>query len=276
MTKVSWSINPDDVTWVKRVNYFSLIVVSLVVAACQPSGPEAGSIRHSTVDGAALIYVPAGEFQMGSSDSDPDADADERPQHRVFLDGYWIDRTEVTNAMYQKCVQDGKCSEPAHSRRYAQGAYADHPAVGISWSQAVEYCSWAGRRLPTEAEWEKAARGVDGRLYPWGDAAPNAERLNFGHLVDDTAAAGSYPSGASPYGVLDMSGNVWEWVADGYDETYYSVSPYQNPPGGTSVNRRVLRGGSWNNQAHNVRAANRFWAFPGRNDMDGFRCALDG
>ena len=244
-----------------------------LVSACQLSQPQAGSTMISPLDGATLVYVPAGEFLMGSADNDPDADPDESPQHTIYLDAFWIDRTEVTHDMYRRCVGSEQCTEPAHSPRYHSAAYGSHPALGISWDQAVDYCAWAGRRLPTEAEWEKAARGTDGRLYPWGVDAPDPSRLNFDHHIDDTTPVGEYPSGASPYGVLDMAGNAWEWVADGYDENYYAESPVQNPAGGNSVNRRVLRGGSWNTQAHNVRVSNRFWAFPGRNDTDGFRCA---
>lgn len=229
----------------------------------------------SSVDGMTLVYIPAGEFLMGSDDRDLQADPDEKPQHAVYLDAFWIDRTEVTNDMYRQCVDSEECTEPAHSPRYHDAAYEKHPALGISWDQAVAYCTWAGRRLPTEAEWEKAARGADGRLYPWGTDEPDPGRLNFDHFVGDTTEVGKYPAGASPYGVLDMAGNVWEWVADGYDEGYYSESPDRNPFTDKPVNRRVLRGGSWNTEAHNVRVANRFWAFPGRNDTDGFRCALN-
>lgn len=244
------------------------------MTACQPPGPQAGSTMASPADGAILVFIPAGEFLRGSHDSDLNADEDEKPQHTVSLDAFWIDRIEVTNDMYRQCVQSEQCTEPAHSPRYGSIEYGNHPALGISWDQAVEYCTWAGRRLPTEAEWEKAARGTDGRIYPWGNEAPDPTRLNFDHLIDDTVEVGNYPAGASPYGVLDMAGNVWEWVADGYDENYYAESPEKNPQGGVSVNRRVLRGGSWSTQAHNVRVSNRFWGFPGRNDTDGFRCAL--
>jgi formylglycine-generating enzyme required for sulfatase activity len=246
----------------------------IFITACQPSSPQADTTMISPVDNATLVFIPAGEFLMGSKDSDADADPDEKPQHTVYLDAFWIDRTEVSNDMYRRCVQAGGCTSPAHSRRYGPAEYGDHPALGISWNQAVAYCTWAGRRLPSEAEWEKAARGTDGRLYPWGEEAPDPSRLNFDHLIDDTSPVGSHPAGASPYGALDMAGNVWEWVADGYDENYYAESPDKNPRGGNSVNRRVLRGGSWNTQAHNVRVSNRFWGFPGRNDTDGFRCAL--
>lgn len=254
----------------------NLSALLFVIIACQPKSPQAGSTMTSPVDGAVMVYVPAGEFLMGSAGSDSEADRDETPQHVVYLDAFWIDRTEVTNDMYRQCVQAGGCTEPSHSRRYALDGYGNHPALGISWRQAFEYCAWAGRRLPTEAEWEKAARGTDSRLYPWGNEAPDASRLNFDHIVNDTTEVGSYPSGASPFGALDMAGNVWEWTADGYDENYYSNSPRENPTGGTSVNQKVLRGGSWNTQAHNVRVTNRFWGYPDRNDTDGFRCALSG
>lgn len=252
-----------------------ILLILLLVTACQPASPQAGSTMLSEKDHVTLVFIPGGEFLMGSQESDPDADVDEIPQHAVYLDAYWIDRTEVTNDMYRRCVESGACTEPAHSRRYVIAEYGAHPILGVSWDQAVAYCTWAGRRLPTEAEWEKAARGTDGRLYPWGNEPPDSDLLNFDHNVDDTIEVGSYPAGASPYGVLDMAGNVWEWVSDGFDENYYADSPYENPRGGDSVNRRVLKGGSWSTQAHNVRASNRFWGFPGRNDTDGFRCALD-
>lgn len=250
-----------------------LFLLSLI--ACQSRIPQAGFTMTVETDHATLVFIPAGEFLMGSQESDADADQDEKPQHAVYLDAYWIDRIEVTNDMYRQCVQSGACTEPAHSRRYGVAEYGDHPVLGVSWDQSVMYCAWAGRRLPTEAEWEKAARGTDGRLYPWGNEPPDESRLNFDHVIDDTITVGSYPGGASPYGVLDMAGNVWEWVADGFDEDYYTESPYENPTGGNSVNRRVLKGGSWSTEAHNVRVSNRFWGFPGRNDTDGFRCAMD-
>ena len=221
----------------------------------------------------AMVFVPAGAFRMGSGEADPDAEVDEKPQHDVVLDAFWIDRTEVTNAMYARCVQAGACTAPMHSSRYGLATHAGHPVTGVTWFQAQEYCAWAGRRLPTEAEWEKAARGPDGRLFPWGDGAPGSSLLNFDGQVGDTTTVGSYPAGASPYGVLDMAGNVWEWTADWYARDYYADSPQANPPGPASGNLRVLRGGAWGVDAGAVRAANRFWAFPGRNDFDGFRCA---
>jgi formylglycine-generating enzyme required for sulfatase activity len=261
--------NPD-----MKKTIFKLFSLAVLIISCRPAGPPSGATMTSPMDGATLVFVPAGEFLMGSDENDLDADEDEKPQHTVYLDAFWIDRTEVTNDMYRQCVTMKICSEPAHSPRYDMEEYGNHPILGVSWDQAVDYCAWTRRRLPTEAEWEKAARGTDGRLYPWGNEAPNKNLLNFDHQVDDTVEVGNYPAGASPYGVLDMAGNVWEWTSDGYDEGYYVDSPSENPQGGESVNQRVLKGGSWNTQAHNVRSANRFWAFPGRNDTDGFRCAM--
>jgi formylglycine-generating enzyme required for sulfatase activity len=226
--------------------------------------PVASATRVSDVDGMTMVFVPAGKFSMGSDETDPEADRDEKPQHTPHLDAYWIDRTEVTNAMYVRCAEGGQCTAPMHSAPYKMPEYANHPVFGVTWFQAEEYCRWAGRRLPTEAEWEKAARGTDGRRYPWGNAAPDPNLLNFAKQVDDTTEVGSYLAGASPYGALDMAGNVWEWVSDGYDINYYNHSPMTNPPGGTSVNQRVVRGGDWGVDARAVRSANRFPPSAGR------------
>lgn len=225
------------------------------------------------IDKMKMVFVPAGEFLMGSSEADEEADDDEKPQHSVYLEAYWIDQTEVTNVMYRRCVEAGGCTEPQHSARYGPDQYANHPVIGVTWFQAQAYCTWAGRRLPTEAEWEKAARGSNGRLYPWGNTPPNSDLLNFNRQVGDTTEVGQYPAGASPYGALDMAGNTWEWVEDRYSQNYYTQSPAENPPGPTSGTTRVLRGGAWGVDTRAVRAANRFWAFPGRNDLDGFRCS---
>lgn len=210
---------------------------------------------------------------MGSKAGDHRADPDEFPFHEVWLAAYWIDRTEVTNKMYSRCINEGDCTPPARTRYYLLPEYADHPVVGVSWNQASAYCTWAGRRLPTEAEWEKAARGMDARIYPWGNDPPSSTLANFDQHVNGTTAVGSYPSGASPYGALDMAGNVWEWTQDGYSPDFYSISPVLNPESASPVNRRVLRGGNWDSNSEGIRSANRFWAFPGRNDTDGFRCA---
>ncbi len=201
-------------------------------AARPPAEAEPGAQWQAPADGMALVYVPAGRFWMGSLD-DRQADFDERPFHRPVLSAFWIDRTEVTNGMYRRCIAAGACSPPANldsatrSSYFADPAYNDYPVIFISWDQAAAYCAWAGRRLPSEAEWEKAARGEDGRIYPWGWISalksPKGPRLNYCDAqcpydyreaaaddgYADTAPVGSFPAGASPYGALDMAGNVW-------------------------------------------------------------------
>jgi formylglycine-generating enzyme required for sulfatase activity/predicted Ser/Thr protein kinase len=265
--------------------------------------------RITDARGIPMVLVPAGEFTMGS---DPDVALaeckklysgdckrewfeDEYPPHTVTLSAFYIDQYEVTNAQYKKCVDAGKCSRPSESKSYTRSSYYgnsqfdNYPVIYVNWEQAKTYCEWRGSntRLPTEAEWEKAARGTDGRLYPWGNTFDGG-RVNFcdrNCTLDwankeyddgyaDTAPVGSYPGGASLYGALDMAGNVWEWVADWYNEKYYASSPRNNPTGPSSGEYRVVRGGAWSSLGDLVRAANRIRYRPSDTlNHVGFRCA---
>ena len=258
-----------------------------------------------------MVYVPAGEFEMGSTDAEVD-DAlelcneyyddcgrwwfvDEQPVHTVALDGFWIDQTEVTNAQYQRCVEAGDCSPPGESSTYTRDSYYgnrsydDYPIIYVGWQQAADYCAWAEARLPTEAEWEYAARGPEGWAFPWGDEF-DGKRLNYcdarcllswaDETVDDghadTAPAGSYPSGASWCGALDLAGNVREWVADWYEDSYgdYPSGRRVDPTGPPSGEYQVLRGGSCLNYPSHVRCASRSALLPDYwNLYVGFRCA---
>ncbi|MFQ5921840.1 MAG: bifunctional serine/threonine-protein kinase/formylglycine-generating enzyme family protein [Anaerolineales bacterium] len=254
--------------------------------------PAAGSTKISPVDGMQMQFIPAGDFSMGANPADPDASANEKPQHDVFLDAYWIDQTEVTNRMYRLCMNAGACAPPQRRTEFDNPDLSDHPIVWVIWRDAEQYCEWGGRRLPTEAEWEKAARGIGDRAFPWGSAAIAGHRLNFAdrnlgepwadQTVDDgheyTAPVGSYPAGASPFDVLDMAGNVWEWVRDWYDPQYYLDSVSENPagPGSSPTGSHPVRGGSFLGDARNVRATYRYGYSPETAAADlGFRCAMN-
>ena len=230
--------------------------------------PSGGTQPKPTgVKGGEMVRVPAGEFIMGSDSGR----AGEKPDHRVYLDEFYIDKYEVTNEQYNQCVSAGPCSP---NQKFDGFTDPQQPVVGVDWNQASTYCSWVGKRLPTEAEWEKAARGTDGRTYPWGEGI-DCSKANYGYCnYSKTKQVGSYPSGASPYGAMDMTGNVLEWVADWYNENYYLNSLNRNPTGPETGNARVARGGSWGYDPNEVRAFHRGWLVPGgRVSYVGIRCA---
>jgi formylglycine-generating enzyme required for sulfatase activity len=218
-------------------------------------------------------------------------DIDERPQRLVYLDAFEIDKYEVTNVQYRRFLmatgRDGprrwesryehlllKGSPDWDGDAYPPGE-AMYPAAGIQWQDATAYCAWVGKRLPTEAEWEKAARGRDGRTYPWGDAWDPGGANTSDSGLQYPEPAGSHPSGASPYGALDMAGNLWEWVSDLYDRQYYSYASGSNPAGPSSgTGERILRGGAWDSSADQARGSYRNAThFFGPNFRVGFRCA---
>ena len=258
----------------------------------------AGTERVSPVDGMVQIFIPDGSFRMGGLDAK--ADADEQPDHMVTMSAFWLDKLEVTTSMYMLCVQAGACEPPTsftsekHDTYFNTDEYADYPVVYVTWGNANDYCTWAGKRLPSEAEWEYAARGNDFRIFPWGDERPGSSQANFNNTVRDLTRVGSFPAGASPYGVLDMAGNVWEWVFDFYDANYYGNSVATNPTGPLAAvgngYRHTIRGGSYQDVEKDIRVANRGYASgpnPDASDMKsveyigesspriGFRCASD-
>jgi formylglycine-generating enzyme required for sulfatase activity len=219
-----------------------------------------------------VVFIPAGEFLMGTNESGFRDDED--PEHSVYLNDYWIHKYEVTNAQYGECIQAGLCD--ADLEDYPEDNY---PAVFVSWQEANDYCQWAGGRLPTEAEWEKAARGEESLYpFPWGEGV-DCSLATFAGCVSGNVPVGSYPDGVSPYGGLDMAGNVWEWVADWYDPNYYERSPAINPQGPENndyANYRVIRGGSWNHEEFALHVTVRFGMRPTSHKSGiGFRCVFD-
>ena len=234
------------------------------------AGPGAGS-EMAWTDGSVLDFVPAGEFTMGS-------DLPDAPQRTVSLDDYWIYKTEVTNSMYAFCISVGACAPPAQevgATLYDNPVYANYPIVGVSWDMASNYCAWIGGRLPSEAQWEKAARGSQGSQYPWGNSEASCDVGNFAGCVGALTDVTKYPDGASQYGVLDMAGNVFEWVNDFYAEDYYNSAPAENPTGPDSGEFRVVRGSGYETDIDQASSAIRRPAGTGYHSRDlGFRCVV--
>lgn len=279
------------------------------VAIYGPSWTFRTEVADEPLNLEAMVSIPAGELQMGC---DPENDGGygcrprEVPLHTVWVDAFDIDKYEVTNSQYAKCVAAGACDPPRFKHTltrewyYGNPEYDEYPVVYVSWWNANDYCAWADKRLPTEAEWEMAARGpYDTRPWPWGDETIDCTRANFTDTrpsdkwvvcKGDTTRVGSYPTGATALGVMDMSGNVFEWVKDVYDENYYNYSPSVNPQGpdrSTDPERKpyfVIRGGSYRPDWYYPRTFNRHWGHHGyegplrdipyfRNNQVGFRCA---
>jgi len=223
------------------------------------------------VDGTLLVAVPEGEFIMGNNGA-------ENPEHTVMLSDFWIYSTTVTNQQYKLCITLDKCSPPNTSddNGYSNPARANDPVVGVSYDQAADYCGFVNARLPTEAEWEKAARGPNGNIYPWGETTPSCDLLNFNNCVGMTTNVVSYPSGASYYGGLEFAGNTFEWVADWYDPQYYNNSPTENPTGPDTGKTRSVRSSGYDSDSKEVTLSNRYFNDPEdyRQNL-GFRCVVE-
>jgi len=187
-----------------------------------------------------MVLVPAGEFVMGSDTNMAAA----RPAHTVYLDTFYIDQFEVTNALYLECAEAGVCTTGGSTRLH-NPVFAEHPVMNVTWYEAQKYCEWREASLPSEAQWEKAARGTDERTFPWGNEPVTCERARYGDCGWFTVPVGQHPTGVSPYGAHDMAGNAWEWVYDWYDEDYYTYSPAENPTGPESGTWKTERGGAW-------------------------------
>ena len=280
-----------------------LVLWGVMIFGSPPSrgGPKAGQCTSSRPE---MVCVSAGMFKMGSYIGD----RDEEPPHFVYLDEFLIDRNEVTFESFTRCVRAGRCAKPhyaiLHQRAKKSSSkskkkgkkktvkkvqikvHPRYPVVGVDWANANKYCTSLGKRLPTEAEWEKAARGVDARRYAWGNRKPNCKLANFEACGKGINKVGQHPKGKSPYGALDMTGNVWEWVADWYDARYYSnPAAKRNPKGPTNTKDpvtgqskyryKVLRGGSYSGSPSPLWASYRFRLMPNMRTNDiGFRCAM--
>ncbi len=262
-----------------KIHGFQWVIgASILLWACGDGTPDTGE----------MVTIPAGTYTIGV---DGGAE-DEGPAHAVTLAAFEIDVHEVTNADFRKfvssddcpgplvegnpdpCVYDGYESSNTHEDYWTNRDYDDYPVINVRWDQAEAYCRWLGKRLPTEAEWEVAARGSDDRRYPWGDDEPTCDRVNYSACIPDAIETGSLPAGASPFGALDMSGNVAEWVQDYYNPSYYSWGETDNPTGPDQGSNRVVRGGSWFCDTSKVTVTSRDQGDPLLQYSDiGFRCA---
>jgi formylglycine-generating enzyme len=271
--------------WLISTLLWVLLRTSLLFAADEL--PQALITRLIGQDGAPMVEVPAGSFPMGVPHGDRDGGRDEYPRHDVLVDTFFIDQFEVTHGRYLEFVNATGHRIPQHSKNPTRnlwqggtiaGSLADRPVINVDWFDAEAYCTWAGKRLPTEAEWEKAAKGTTDRRFPWGNVEPTNTHVNFNQrwIGEKTLMpVGSYESGKSPFGAYDMAGNVWEWVNDWYDARYYEKSPPKNPRGPETGAKKVLRGAGWQNETPTLRIFTRAGSDPTiRNESTGFRCAV--
>jgi formylglycine-generating enzyme required for sulfatase activity len=265
-----------------RVSILVPLLISMLASTDSAQAQLESLRKNRPVEQAApaitpMVEIPAGEFTMGLDGMQ--ALEDERPKHQVWLPVFFMDLHEVTTAQYAAFLAATNRDVPWQWNTVDLAQHRDRPVIGVDWSDADAYCRWKGKRLPTEAEWEKSARGMDGRLYPWGNHVPSKDLANFALGARFTYSqvlmpVQSYEPGKSPYGLYQMAGNVWEWVQDWYGAHYYKVSPEQNPPGPEQGQFKVLRGGSWSDLPKYLLTYGRFKLPPEtRNSYTGFRCA---
>jgi formylglycine-generating enzyme required for sulfatase activity len=260
-----------------------MLLVMLVAVTSMPAAAQLEKLRKQKKeaallgDDAPMAAIPAGEFWMGVDGMI--GLEDEKPRHKVWLDAYSMDLYEVTVTRYARFLAATHREPPSYWETVKLAEHGDRPVIGVDWADADAYCHWAGKRLPTEAEWEKAARGTDERSYPWGSQKPAPDLANYAlgarfSYSQVLRPVGSYDKAKSPYGLFDMGGNVWEWTQDWYDGAYYGKSPERNPAGPEQGQFKVLRGGSWSDMAKYMLTYGRFKLLPTtRNSYTGFRCA---
>ncbi len=269
-----------------------IIISAIIFSACGPEqaviAPESqgqaspGEVVNPTLQPKVrddkFVFIPGSSFWMGSNKGDPSAGKSEQPQHKVLLSGFFLMKREVSNFDYEQCVKAGACTPPKIEKEgqlshYGDPNYYKFPVVGVKWQQALDFCHWMKGDLPTEAMWEKAARGKDARIFPWGEKEPGCDLLNIQGCKEDVLETGSFPNGVSPYGAADMSGNVAEWVSDWFDSGFYKLSPRWSPTGPTQGRYRTVRGGSFLDEADLARTAARSYQEPDvPSEGIGFRC----
>jgi sulfatase modifying factor 1 len=260
-----------------------LMMLTIATSATStPAGPREALEAEARRHGAPMVWIADGAFAMGAADGPSKS----RPVRQVYLYAFYMEQYEVTTARYAKFLEAMKPQPPGFVPMFWEqvnlASDGDRPVMGVTWKAADAFCRWLGKRLPTEAEWEKAARGPDGRTYPWGNAEPSFKLANYDQALSGNLygaslrPVGSYEDGKSPYGVYDMAGSVSEWVADWYDEAYYPSAPEGNPKGPTQGRQKVLRGGSFGDSAESLTAISRESYFPEeKGPYVGIRCALD-
>jgi len=276
---VSWHAG---VWWVRWIIVLTIPIGLLFLSDAAVSQSQLDRLKKSRsfltpVAETPMVEISAGEFTMGSDGTQ--ALEDERPSHRVWLDAFSIDLYEVTTAQYAAFLGANKRVAPWQWETVDLVQHGDRPVIGVDWRDAEAFCAWTGKRLPTEAQWEKAARGTDGRLYPWGNQVPSSELANYAlgarfSYNQVLLPVRSYEGGKSPYGIYHMAGNAYEWVQDWYGTNYYETSPEKNPPGPSQGQFKVLRGGSWSDLPKYLLTYGRFKLPPEtKNSYTGFRCA---